>query len=367
MNLLGLALFNAPLICFAAGAAIGYLFPRIYRNNLKNRDVGQEPLRRFDPERAAIPRGKLPPPKTESSGRFGIGVRLPKWGEQGITLYLLFAIGVKGGASLLLLDGVAHLFIGALAALVIWGVLQPLLSFYLLRLSTHLDVATAAAVAASFGSVSVMTFASALSFLEQLNCPYQEWVIPLLAIMELPAIIAGVYLARTFEKREGEPLAQIVKESLLNKAICAIGVGLLAGAWLTWQQIGASLVLTPFTPLLCLFMLAMGRKVGMRCSALKTFSWTLHCFGIYMPLLGGAVGLLIGWSLALDVGTATLLAVLAASASYIAVPAAMRLALPHAQEAVYLPLSLGVAFPFNVLIGIPLYFYLAMWLKGLSQ
>lgn len=294
--------------------------------------------------------------------------RLPEKLNKFLTVYVLFCIGLKGGGPLAEHSiSSAFLFSIILSVLILWGLLNPLLSFYLLKSFTRVDCVTAAAIAASFGSVSVMTFISAISFLDQIQVNYQEFVIAALAIMEIPAIISGIFIAKTFNKTETKKSSNIRKillDSLVNKAILALVIGLITGIIFyvnNLTQISHNLLLS-FKPLLCLFLFVLGLNVGLQRQHFRSFSWSLNLFGLYMPLIGGGFGLFLGYILGLDVGTSTLIAVLTASASYIAVPAAMRIALPQAKEAIYLPLALGIAFPFNLIIGIPLYYYLAIWL-----
>lgn len=278
-----------------------------------------------------------------------------------LTIYILFCIGLKGGAPLVAYFGSSPLFFGVvLGSLVLYGFLQPFLSFYLLKIFTRVDRSTAAAVSASFGSISVMTLIAGTSFLDHLHVSYEKFVLAILAVMEIPAIISGIFLARN-ETSSSSGTGKLFLETLLNRAILAIVGGLVVGALLgsSLPFLQTSLQIS-FQPILCLFLFDMGLHVGLHRDNLRSFSWPLSLFGIYMPLLGAMAGLGMSYCLGLDAGTGTLIAVLTASASYIAVPAAMRIALPEAKEAVYLPLSLGIAFPFNVVIGIPLYYRIAL-------
>ncbi len=309
-------LFNAPLLCFVAGVGIAF-----FRN------------------KQLLP-GKI--------------YRL-------LTMYILFCIGFKGGAPLVHYFGVnPWFFMGVLGSLVLWGFLQPFLSFYLLKIFTRIDTTTAAAVSACFGSISVMTFVAAVTFLEVLQIPYQGLVVAMLAIMEMPAIISGLVLARFYREARPSNFGHLFMEIFFNPAILAIVGGLILGGLLGDRFPAISQAFTTsFLPFLCLFLLDMGVLVGLHRSSLRSFSWSLSLFGLYMPLIGAFVGLSLSSMFGLDVGTGTLIAVLAASASYIAVPAAMKIVLPQAEEAIYLPLSLGIAFPFNVVVGIPLYYLVA--------
>jgi uncharacterized protein len=181
--------------------------------------------------------------------------------------------------------------------------------------------------------------------------------------MEAPAILSGLFIAhraapQTKHKQEEQKLS---REIFTNGAILLLTGAFLIG-WITGQpgmdKVGGFLD-TPFQGILCLFLLDMGLLVARNLNHLKGFTWPLAMFGIYMPLIGAAIGLTASWVIGLDVGTGTLFTVLCASASYIAVPAAMRLALPEAKAAIYVPMSLAITFPFNVTLGIPLYFALA--------
>jgi hypothetical protein len=320
-NLVFNNILNLPLICFVGGIIFAFLFPAAKRS---------EKLNKF------------------------------------LIFYILLCIGLKGGGPLIQHIGSSGmLFFTILAFLVIWGLLQPFLSFYLLKTFTRIDTFTIAAISASFGSVSIMTFVAAISFLDHLQVKYLELIIAALAIMEIPAIISGIVLAKKFDQSNvthSPNVGSLVFESLFNKPIMSILGGLGAGAvfYTTGLSEVSGYILSPFKPVLCLFLFDMGRIVAIQRGHFKSFTWGLRFFGIYMPLIGGCFGLCLSRILDLDVGTGTLIAVLAASASYIAVPAAMRIALPQAKEAIYLPLSIGIAFPFNVIIGIPIYYQLAL-------
>ncbi len=282
-----------------------------------------------------------------------------------LTVYILFSIGIKGGGPLLdYLKAAAPFFFMILGILMIWGFIQPFFSFRLLRKFTQVDIMTAAAISASFGSISIMTFITAVSFLEHLHISYQQSIIAILAILEIPAIISGIFLAKTAEKKEKNSVLDVIKllrEALCNKAIIAMIAGLMTGTFFQVFHFQAlsGIIVGCFKPLLCLFLFDLGLRVGSYQQHFQSFSLSLSLFGFYMPLIGGCFGLLLSYFLGLDKGTGTLITVLTASASYIAVPAAMRLAVPQAQEAVYLPLSLGIAFPFNITFGIPIYYYIA--------
>ena len=291
-----------------------------------------------------------------------------------LSLYLMMAIGFKGGVAIANTHEFTAQVIGAIGAGLVIGFLQPFLAYGLLRLTTKIDSTTAAAVAAHYGSISMVTFATAAAFLGTNEIFYAGYIVAILALMEAPAILSGLYIAhRAAPETTGsdnlssealtqpEDKRQLSREILTNGAILLLSGAFLIG-WITGQpgmNKVAGFLETPFQGILCLFLLDMGLLVAKNLHHLRSFTWALALFGIYMPLIGAAIGLFASWAIGLDVGTGTLFTVLCASASYIAVPAAMRLALPQAKAAIYLPLSLAITFPFNVALGIPLYFALA--------
>lgn len=277
-----------------------------------------------------------------------------------LTYFLLFSIGLKGGGSFIEHSS-CHFFL-LLAVMLVWGLIQPFISYCLLKKWTKIDSATAVAIAACFGSVSLMTFAAGAAFLEKLSISYQGFIIPILAMMEIPAIFSGLFIAKWQRQVGSHNIKNLWTHTLFNKAIVTIflgmGVGIICSHW-EYSHLSSG-ILIAFKPSLYVFLFNMGLLIGKKRKDLSQFSWSLSLFGCYMPLIGGLFGILLSYLFQLDVGTGTLLAILSASASYIAVPAAMKIALPEAKEAIYLPLSLAVAFPFNILIGIPLYYFLAL-------
>lgn len=299
-----------------------------------------------------------------------------------LSLYLMMAIGFKGGVAIANTHEFTLEVFGAIAAGLVIGFLQPFLAYGLLRLSSKLDRVTAAAVAAHYGSISMVTFAMAAAFLGANDIVYAGYIVAILALMEAPAIVSGLYIAhRGAGKTEHGPQAevgsvevtspsphtrQLSREILTNGAILLLTGAFFIG-WITGQpgmNKVAGFLETPFQGILCLFLLDMGLLVARNLHHLRSFTWSLALFGIYMPLIGATIGLSASWVIGLDLGTGTLFTVLCASASYIAVPAAMRLALPQAKAAIYLPMSLAITFPFNVTLGIPLYFAAAEKLLG---
>ena len=281
-----------------------------------------------------------------------------------LSIYLMMAIGFKGGVAIANTHNINLEVISAISAGLLIGFLQPFIAFGLLRLTTKLDNPTAAAVAAHYGSISIVTFATAASFLKTNDVVYAGYIVAILALMEAPAILSGLFIAH---KTSPETKTHTQEEKKLSREIFTNGaILLLFGAFLIGFITGQpgmekleGFLVTPFQGILCLFLLDMGLLVAKNISHLRQFTWSLALFGIYMPLIGAAIGLCASLLIGMSVGTGTIFMVLCASASYIAVPAAMRLALPEAKPAFYIPMSLAITFPFNVTIGIPLYFALA--------
>lgn len=287
---------------------------------------------------------------------------IPETLSKSVSLYLMMAIGFRGGVELSH-NGFGGSVVGACLAAVALSSALPLVAYGLLRWTTRLDATNAAAVSAHYGSVSVVTFAAAIAVLNHQAERFEPYIVALLAVMEAPAILTGLVLARrrtrgTQTNDSGSTLAQtVVREVLLHGSVVLL-LGSFAIGWLTgpkgYEELGPVFV-KPFKGILCVFLLDMGLLVARRLSDLRALSFRVAAFGLYMPLIGAAAGLGMALLLGLSVGGATLLAVLGASASYIVVPAVMRAALPEASPAISLTLALGITFPFNLLLGIPIY------------
>ncbi len=290
---------------------------------------------------------------------------IPEAIAKGMSLYLLFAIGFKGGVSVA--DHGIDLTLGVtLLAGIILSAAIPLIAYAVLRLMSALSALDAAAVAGHYGSISIVTFVASTSVLESQGIAYDGYMVAVAAAMEAPAILSALWLV-TRTKGGGKMEPELWREILLNGSIV-----LLIGSFVIGMITGeeglkeiAPLVIAPFKGVLCLFLLDMGIIAG---RGLRKGRGVLDAgalaFGIVMPLLGSVLGLGAAMLIGLSLGSALLLMVLCASASYIAVPAAMRVALPEANPSVYLTLSLGVTFPFNLTLGIPLYLALASAVIG---
>ncbi|MEM1100557.1 MAG: sodium-dependent bicarbonate transport family permease [Pseudomonadota bacterium] len=290
---------------------------------------------------------------------------IPEAAAKAMSIYLLFAIGFKGGVAVAE-NGVDAQLIGTLAAGFILSAMIPFVAFTLLRVMTRLDTLNAAAVAGHYGSISIVTFVAGSSVLESAGLRAEGYMVATAAIMEAPAILSALWLASRGSGKSRMD-ANLLREILLNGSIVLLVgsffIGL--GTGTDGLEMIASFIVAPFNGVLCLFLLDMGLIAGrgLRETRGEMGAGTI-AFGLLMPLVGASFGLAAALLLGLSTGGAKLLAVLSASASYIAVPAAMRVALPEAKPAIYLTLSLGVTFPFNLVVGIPIYLFAATALTG---
>lgn len=310
-------------------------------------------------------------------------LKFPDGMSKGISLYLLMAIGLKGGAEL----AVAELDVALKA--IFWaialGFIIPIIGYALLRFRDRIDAMNAAAISAHYGSVSAGTFLTAVAFLEASGIEHESYPIIMMVMMESPAIIIGLVLAALARKRlaasasgnAGAMAVEVPKTDwspLLKEAFTNGSVFLLLGAMIVGAIVPPETMKTlyPFTKeifmgILCLFLLEMGMVAAKRLDSFKKVGGTLVAFGIIMPMIGGTIGVFVGITmLDFTVGGTLLVAILSASASYIAVPPVMRYGVPEANPSYYLALSLGVTFPFNVVIGIPLFYQMAQFYSNLG-
>lgn len=310
-------------------------------------------------------------------------LRVPPDLAKVLSIYLLIAIGLHGGFAL----GKAELstaFNSVLWAIIL-GFTLPLIGYVLLLMTRKVDPMNSAAIAAHYGSVSAGTFLTAIAYLDNLNISYESYPVIMLAVMESPAIIVGLLLAAWSRQRMATTsnangtaivqqggmgngqLSSLLHEAFTNGSVILLIGSMVIGAVATPASMEK---LSPFVDdifmgVLCLFLFEMGMEAARRIREFRKVGAVLLIFGIVMPLIGGAIGLAVGGLiLEMGVGGTLLVGVLGASASYIAVPPAMRLAVPEANPSFYLTLSLGITFPFNVIIGIPLYHALAERLVG---
>ncbi len=307
-------------------------------------------------------------------------LKFPKGLGEALSIYLLVAIGLKGGIELskYSFSTVIMPIVGALFI----GILIPILTVIILRFM-KLDLKNSIGLAATYGSVSIVTYGAAITFLENMNTSYESFMNALVVLMEVPAILVALILLGILEKQKGNkvsspmrqvgivaqnPLsfisADVLKESFFGKSVLLLVGSLIIG--LAVGQDGLPIVkplfLDLYQSMLILFLLNMGLIAGERLAAVRKHGLKLLLFATIMPLTYGVMGIFVGAAVGLSLGGATLMGVLAASASYIAAPAALRSSVPDADPSIYLGLALGITFPLNLTIGIPLFYSIAGWL-----
>ncbi|MEM8893429.1 MAG: sodium-dependent bicarbonate transport family permease [Bacteroidota bacterium] len=278
------------------------------------------------------------------------------------SLYLLLAIGFKGGVELAH-TGIDLTILKTLLVAVISSIVIPIYLFFFLK--RRLDISNAGAIAATYGSVSAVTFVTAVSFLDNLGISYGGHMVAALALMESPSIIVGVFLVRRFDTSKPTSSKRLGINDTLREAFTNGSVVMILGSLLIGLLSGekGAVALSPFTNdifkgMLCLFLLDMGILAATRVRALRNAGPFLILFALTVPIIHGVLSVFLTAALDISAGNALLLAVLISSGSYIAVPAAYRLAVPEANPGLYVPMSLAITFPFNIILGIPLYFYL---------
>ena len=287
-------------------------------------------------------------------------LEIPNQAARFLSLYLLFSIGLHGGHELRSSAFAGKVLLVLLAAMGSSCII-PIWSFFILR--RRVSIPDAAAIAATYGSVSAVTFITAVGFLNILDVGYGGYMVAAMALMESPAIIVGILLARSGAGSSSEDKRKVDWSTLLREAFLNGSVFLLLGSLLIgivtgekgWEML-KPVAYDPFKGLLCLFLLDMGMVSAKRIGDLKSSGMFLVLFAVGAAVLHALLGIGLAYALNLEAGDALLLAVLAGSASYIAVPAAVRLAIPDANPSLYVPMSLCLTFPFNVVLGIPLYY-----------
>lgn len=284
-------------------------------------------------------------------------LEIPANSSKFISLYLLFAIGFKGGQEL------SHeTFTSEIAWSMLFGViislLIPLYTFFVLK--KKLSVFNAGAIAAAYGSVSAVTFVTAVSYLETQQLSLHGHMVAIMALMESPAIIIGLILISIFNKEESNVINKrtVIKHSFTNGSVLLILGSLFIGFVANAQQAEG---IKPFTNdlfkgFLAIFLLDMGITTGQKLKAFFSFGWFPLIFAILIPLINGCIVAMVSSFVTPDISSRFMFAVLAASASYIAVPAAMKISVPKANPGLFLPMALAVTFPVNITIGMPIYF-----------
>jgi hypothetical protein len=309
-------------------------------------------------------------------------LKLPDALSQALSIYLLLAIGLKGGIALR--DAAGPEVLVAVAVALALGLLIPLLAHVTLRLITPLGGVDRGAIAAHYGSTSLVTFTAALVFLEGRGFDYPEYAVALLVLLEIPGIIVGIMLARRHLRatadddgpaqpgnaaQPGGPAQPdgrsswlpTLRELLTGKSVILLVGGLAIGAAL--GERGFAPITTVFTDgfrgALVLFLLGLGIEAGHRLSTLRAGGLGLPVFAVTFPFVAGTLGVVAGSLVGMSVGAAVVLGILCASASYIAAPAAVRMSLPQANPTLSLAASIGITFPVNLILGIPAFLWMA--------
>ena len=291
-------------------------------------------------------------------------VRIPEQIYQMISIFLLLGIGIKGGHALKETSFTPF----AMPAVVtfILGILIPLLAYLTLKVVRSINNLDRGAIAAHYGSTSLVTFSAALMFLENSGIKFESYATALLTIMEIPGIIVGIFLGSRHRDRQVE-WGRTLREVITGKTILLLVGGLLIGAVTT---VAAYKKVVPFfidlqSGFLVLFLLHLGYLAGANWQEIRKVGLLVGVFGLIFPIIAGGIGAIAGHLIGLSLGGATILAVLCASASYIAAPAAVTVGLPEANGPLALMSSIGVTFPFNLLVGIPLYLEIVKKLMNL--
>lgn len=312
-------------------------------------------------------------------------IQFPKGLYQSLVLFLMVAIGLKGGVALA--EHASWQLLSQSFYVMLLGLLLPFIAFPILLYIGGLQRTDAASIAAHYGSVSVGTYAVAIAFLEAKNIPYEPYMPLFVVILEMPAIAVGIWLANTKSSQSSTSAAingsaassahanrtnaEVhipSRKEVLHEVFCNQGMILMVGGLLVGYMAGDQITrVTPFffdlfNGVLALFLLYMGMLAAKRIDEIKRVGLFILAFGMAMPIIGGFAGCFLGLFMGLSTGGVTLLAILGASASYIAVPAAMQVALPHANHSLSISASLGITFPFNVLIGVPTFAVVAEWI-----
>jgi hypothetical protein len=284
-----------------------------------------------------------------------------------LSIYLLMSIGFHGGVELSN-SGFSKEAVICLTACLFMAAFVPFYCFFILK--KFLSLSNASLIASTYGSISAVTFITAISFLKDLNIASSGFMVAAMALMEFPAIVVGIMLFNIFSQKdddeEKQPIHKIIWETFANSSVYLILGSLFAGLVSNSAEAHS---LKPFTEdlfkgMLCIFMLDMGLLAAKRISTLKKATPLLFSFAILVPIFNALLAIFLAYYLKLSIGNAFIFTVLSASASYVAVPAAMRTALPKSDLSLSVPLALAVTFPFNIIIGLPSYYFLIKHLWG---
>ncbi len=290
-------------------------------------------------------------------------IEIPEVITKTLAIYFMIAIGLKGGFEISKSGIDSSLYSSIVNSLLI-GMIVPFIAFLILKYVGKFDSTNSGAIAAHYGSVSVVTFVTAISFLNSKTESYSGFMVGMMALMESPAIFVSLFLVRIFNSEKIASLksntVDLLKESLFNASVVLLFGSLLIG--FAVGENGMTVVkpffIDPFNGVLTLFLLDMGMIAGKRIAEFKAVGLFLFFFAVIMPLISAVITIFLSNLFEFSIGDTLLFTVLAASASYIAAPAAVRIALPQANPAYYITMSLAITFPFNIIVGIPFYYFL---------
>lgn len=289
-------------------------------------------------------------------------LRVPPQVFETISMYLLFSIGLKGGIALdkTSIDVIIYPTLATLSM----GVITPILAYAIAKKLGKLTVVDAAAVAAHYGSVSAVTFMAALSFADSAGISHEGYLTALLVLLEIPGIVIALSLAKMADKKSTMTLDKVVIEALTGKSVILLVGGLLVGMFADPAGVEkiSIVFIGPFQGVLAFFLLELGVVAALRLKEVRQSLPFMLGYGIAVPLMFSVLAMFAGHFAGLDQGSLAVFITMVASASYIAAPAAVRMALPEANPAIYLTTSISITLPFNITVGIPLYFAMAKWM-----
>lgn len=290
-------------------------------------------------------------------------LKIPAQVHEAFGIYLLFSIGLKGGYAMANAEFTG--MIGPILATISLGIITPIVAFIIIRNIGKFDNINSCAIAAHYGSVSVVTFIAASNYLQANNVTFEPFMTALVAILEVPAIILCFFGAYVFSTHRMMNIRHGMHEVFTSKSILLLIGGLIIGALSSeanYNKIIKPFYAELFQGILCLFIMEMGVIAATKLRDFSQKAVFLACFAIIVPIINGIIGIYLGKLVGLSMGGSTLLGTMAASASYIAAPAAVRASLPQANPSLYLTSALGITFPFNISVGIAIYYYLAKFI-----
>ncbi len=294
-------------------------------------------------------------------------LKIPEALYKSLSIFLLIAIGFKGGVSMAKYEIMEVLPVAL--SMVVLSALIPLTAYPILRYLGKFTQADAGAISAHYGSVSAVTFAVGVAFLAAKDEPSEGYMVLIMALMEIPALVTGTILARAGAGGEKTQWGKLMHEILTGTSLYLLVMGVIIGYYAGIVKLVSPLdkmFMDLFMGVLAFFLLEMGLLAAARLKVVAEKGLFIISFGILFPMLMAALGAYLGWIFGLSEGGTMLLAVLYASCSYIAAPAAMRLAVPDADPALSLGASLGVTFPFNIFIGVPIYWEMSHWFHSIA-